>query len=191
TVARPTRGDGRHGAARPGQSPDRLSGSRPAPAARAATLTPARAVPGRALQPIPATAVDCRLSERATARAGARGARGPAGAAGGGALRRSTTAGDRPPVHMPTRGTGAPLGGGPAREPPLPIAPHPSGPPVSGESGSPAHDRSGLLGRLLHLDPVMLRTSPQVHTCRRRVRHRHRGGVDAGVTAGPPPRREG
>ena len=65
-VACPVSGDCRHRAARPSQSPDRLSLSRHAPAARAATVTAPRAAPGRTLHPVSATAMACRLSQRPT-----------------------------------------------------------------------------------------------------------------------------
>jgi Transposase/zinc-finger of transposase IS204/IS1001/IS1096/IS1165 len=96
-------------AAGPGQSPHRLPVPRHAPAASAAAVTPSWAAPHRALHPVSATAVERRLSERATALAGARGARPPAGAADRRALRRPTAAGDRHPVQVSPRRAGAPL----------------------------------------------------------------------------------
>ena len=55
-VACPTARDCRHRAAGPGQSPDRLSVSRHAPAARAATVTAPRTAPDYAVYPVSATA---------------------------------------------------------------------------------------------------------------------------------------
>jgi hypothetical protein len=98
SVACPTAGDSRHRAAGPGQSPDRLSVSRYAPAARAATVTAPRPAPGRAFHPVLAPAVERRLSQCSAALAGAHGAGAPAGTADGGALCRPTATGDGDPI---------------------------------------------------------------------------------------------